>query len=152
MSLSGQYRLSPPSTLTAAQGHPQKKGSLQADTWLLQGSLIPLHTAVFCYIRLGSSLPWLSQHPWGGKGQRLDKQTVGVQRDHHTESCCFSCTLEMQQCRVHKTGYLWTRFLRLFYCKEWRTSCLSQWSSVGSQASGLLVLPLYRIFLERAVI
>lgn len=152
MSSPGRYRLPPSTTLTAAWGHPETKGFLPADTQLLHGSLIPSALQYFA-IRLSSSLPCLSQHPWGGKGQRLDKQTMGVHRDDHSDSCCFFCTpSEMQRCRVQKSGYLWTKFLRLFYCKGWRTSCLPQWSSEGSEASGLSVFPLYRIFLESTII
>lgn len=136
-----QYCLS---TLAAAWGHPETKGSLPAYTCLLHGSLIPLHTAVFCcQAQLKSSLPVSAPMSWK-RPETGQANCGGIQRWPQRQLLFFMHPLRVQRCRVQKTGYLWTRFLRLFYCRGWRTSCLTRWSSVGSHSKWTFALASFK--------
>lgn len=132
MSSPGQYCHLPAPWLQLG-GTPETKGSLPADTQLLHGSLIPFCTAVFWYqAQLESPLPVSAPAKWK-RPEAGQAKRGGAQRWPYRQLLFLMHSLGVQRCRAQKAGYLWTRFIWLFYGKGGRTSCLTQWS-VGSHS------------------
>lgn len=133
MSSSGQW-----SPLQAPSLQHRGTPKQQAPSQHIHGTLIPLLTAAFCcQPQLKSSSPVSAPMIW--KRPETGQANCGVRQWCHAGSGHFSST--PSGWRVQKTGYLWNRFLGMFYCQGGRISCLTRQSSIGSHSKWTFTFP-----------